>query len=103
MFDFISILPFYLAQILRPDNRPASAIEGVMRPQRPSDVRGTRVTLAAPKAVALEKSSVTAGPELDKRRAMIVRELFDTEKTYVIALTNLVQVRTIIPTFELNS
>lgn len=74
-----------------------------MRPQRPSDVRGTRVTLAAPKAVALEKSKVTAGPELDKRRAMIVRELFDTEKTYVIALTNLVQARPPVPSANISN
>lgn len=90
-------------------------MEGVLRPQRPSEVRGARVAgtllfplshnalirheirphfvgLAAPKKQGEEKEKAKPGPETDKRCAMIVRELFDTEKTYVSALQQLVKV-----------
>jgi hypothetical protein len=66
----------------------------IQRPRRLTSVKGTtkqiRSEAAATPAVNDDRKDLTPGPELDKRRSLIITELQSTENTYISTLEQLV-------------
>eukprot|EP01126_Amoeba_proteus_P043683 TRINITY_DN4808_c0_g3_i2.p1 TRINITY_DN4808_c0_g3~~TRINITY_DN4808_c0_g3_i2.p1 ORF type:complete len:945 (+),score=204.11 TRINITY_DN4808_c0_g3_i2:92-2926(+) len=86
----ISVLDTYHGDIPPP---VASTVFGIERPQRASELKSRRLASnrdpLQENSLSIKKKELKPGPELDKRRALIVGELLTTEETHVSGLTQL--------------